>query len=336
MILKANFLSDMNTYVFTLPKGDYTLNASVVTFERPTEVQTSDISGICIVTSSTVISHYEPPGMEQATLSVESFNEQKEQLLAKVNIDSYGDFEFNDIDDEFAYRKFILNWTPINRIVTTLSDPIEFDISTGIVSTGNPFISSLYVVERITDNSTADCSIYTYNRAGAIVSIVRETFSELGMTYNGNTTYGATKNSMTWGHSNNRFDLQYTMAFGTYVSFLGDYARSGINKGTLESMNALNKHDKETISSKITLLFAAHHTHDAGTFDFGELYAKLTSIKTKVKQLDCKVRADNDKSVLLFTINNTIDLVNEFLYHQMMIKEVPDIIHQVNNDDDNV
>lgn len=309
MMINANHISDLGVYTFELPSGNYMVNGTPMKLVRKQEVQVEDISDIRSVSSTSVVKHYvhvgEPP---QEIISVENYDIRLKQLTSKGSYEDY-EWSFDDLDDEFAYRRFKQNWAPVHHTITTESEPFTFDVSTGVLNTDNPFIASLYAMDG------QSCKVYTYNRPGAIADILHKTFSELGMTYEDRTAYAKTDGKKIWGHSNGKFDLDYTMAFGTYLSFLKDYVKSR-RRGSLEAMTELYNTDIEFVSRKIKAMFAAHFTRDPGTFDFSELYTKLQQINNGLRHVEYKVKSRDDYRSVQRKVTDAINFVDDYLQQE--------------------
>jgi hypothetical protein len=293
MILKANYISDLDIFTTILPIGDYTVSGEPLKLTQQTEIQLKDITDICQGTTTRVVSHYIHIPCETTdniTISSSEYERLKQALKQKGHTTD-GAMVFDDLEDEFNYRKFLNTWQIVYRSVTLYSDPIKFDTSTGVFDTNNEFITSLYA------QGDTKCDVYVYNRKNACKKIIQNVFKKLGMEYKTPIHYKDTKNNHIWGQGRTTtFEISDLVAFGGYLSFLHKYKKSQhfLNRGTLTQLLNVFDDDVQYITSNITTRYNAHFATDVPDFDFHTLHYKLQQLKKQTQSIQHKIVSDTD------------------------------------------
>lgn len=83
-----------------------------------------------------------------AGLSVERYNELRSQLLEPAGGDEDG---FLNIDDEYAYKKFMRDWSPETLVRPATYEPVDFQVTEIRRDSGDPDIRSLWNDAKLAD-----------------------------------------------------------------------------------------------------------------------------------------------------------------------------------------
>lgn len=263
-------LSDLNIKYTTVNTGVYLVDGKDVV-EVHTRTKIPFVNTIQEITRTRIVDHYE---FEGATLSPTKYNEQIEILLSKCD----DDMEFRLLEDEFAYKKFIRDWTAVYISKETISEPISFTKTIEIVTeSGNPYITSFFSIGKEVD-------MFTYNRQKARYDIVQKLMKQFGMEFKSNADYSETKTSKVW-YCKSTDSLRFCVGFGTYL-FSDEESLYANRNGSLDGLIKLYDEDvlnlTEYISSRYKLCFGAF---ESDLFNFQEIYLKLDNLITNVRKL---------------------------------------------------
>ena len=279
----ATFIEDQNIYLLKLPYGTFQVNGQ--TIEGGQRFEVASIDDVRQVSSRSYVEHY--TNTSGKILNTEEFNKQLEKLTSKGNLDEDDGWEFESLDDEFAYRKFRKEWTAVLKTKYIVGDPMPVAITPTRLETGNPHIISGFTLGD-------DPALYTYNRHTACFEIVRNTFKELGMERGGNhLSYHQTAHKKIW--ANNHHDtLRFVMAFGAYaIGRKWDNLRT--IRGTLDYVTAQYEKDKKELREHITRQYNEHFTEkDDMLRAIKAVWDDLHEIHRDVAGLDVKVKSSND------------------------------------------
>lgn len=275
MSKKAITIDDKNiTYVKLLP-GKYLIDGNLVNVEgwSAQRVQCKDPDNIHIVTINKYIKEYR---CGDKVMSVEDYKDSLVKLAAECikytdTDDAYT--EYNSLEDEFRYRRFVELWIPIYVTEEVISDSIAVEIEHIKYDTGNKFIRSAFL-----NGLGKDDTLYSYYQNEAWPEIVRECFNSLGMEYAHDCGYSATANKKIWGNSDHSC-IEFVVAFGKYI--MPDcYKTPHTLTGTLEDMLERYNKDKETLCGIIKTKYNEHFgCIDAGVFNFDKLLKILRRAK---------------------------------------------------------
>lgn len=233
-------------------------------------------------------------------MSVQEYNERKNMFEYECK-DENGDF--NNLDDEYRYRKFISSWTPIYSVEQTISDPIKVELDHIKYDTGNKYVRSAFL-----NGTDKDDTLYSYFQAEAWPDIINECFEELGMEYQPRLNYGATANKKVWSNSNHS-GIRFAVAFGTYI-FGDSWGDPRIVKGTLQDMLDKYENERKTIRNIIIRQYKKHFGDiDAGTFDFKTLLNTLQTSSNILKNVKPTAKTSSEYWRALRYINDAINQI---------------------------
>lgn len=150
MKIIVTYFTDKELYYFELPYGEWIVNNKQYTVSN---YQTDKLNSllepeIFKVNKSTKIKYYEnvsEPNMHK--LSVEAYKFDKGMKLKDAqycNLDE--EYQFKNLEDEFAYKKFLRDWKPVFEEVVS-KEKVDIEIRHAMLDTGNEFIKPLFCVD---------------------------------------------------------------------------------------------------------------------------------------------------------------------------------------------
>lgn len=202
--MKATHFEDVNIIFAILPQGKYFIDNEVVTTTyQNNKVQIKDINNVYKIEESRVINHY--INGDKILLN-EEYVDIKLRLENKRIKDEY---EWETLNDEFAYRKFIELWKPVYETIS-IKNRIDVEVEKTVLNSKIPFIVNYFT------NDKSETTLYQYNRIFALSTIIRNKFTELGIMYKDDAKYDDTKNEKIWSNSTHS-GIEYLRAFNKYI-----------------------------------------------------------------------------------------------------------------------
>ena len=287
--------------VVYLKSGTYLIDGEVVSVKYGEgKVQVNDVSNIRRIIENEYIKEY-VCGDEK--LSVQQYDEQKEKLLSKRKYDGYEE-EWESLEDEFAYRKFIQSWIAIKNTKQEISEPLLVQVEKTKYDTGCKYIHNAFL-----NGDDEDFTLFTYEQGQAWLGITRECFEELGMEYKENVNYSATNNKKVWGNSTHSC-IRYVTGFGGYV-FNDSWGNPRIIKGTLEDVKKRYEEDRNTIRKIIIDKYNNHFgCIDAGKFDFDRLRSIISDAQRILFKIDPKQKTYQEWQRAKEKLREAQDMIN--------------------------
>ena len=311
LVLKVLHIEDENINIVNLPYGVFEVDGQVVSntsynsYNNQIKISAKDVNNIRKITTEKILVKYQDS--EGFDLDVVEYENIRLHLLSKSSYnEDTEEYDWQTLEDEFAYRKFAQKWNPIYKEVLTYSDPLLVDKSSIKLDTGNPFITSGF------STCQADATVYTYSRSGAVAHLLEKKFESLGMEFKGNINYGATEGKKVWGNSPHS-GLEYVTAFGKYIIGKDMVKRTqGSFNGTLEKLQKMYEEDKEWIENHIQALYNLHF-RDSGASSvlLSEVVKGVKQAITYVNTVDVKVKSETSKRSALNVLNKLLDLANK-------------------------
>lgn len=318
LVLKVLHIEDENINIVNLPYGVFEVDGQVVSntsynsHNNQIKISAKDINNIRKINSEKILVKYQDS--EGFDLDVVEYENIRLHLLSKSSYNEYTEeYDWQTLEDEFAYRKFDHKWKPVYKEVITYSDPLLVDKSCIKLDTGNPFITSGFAT------CQADATIYTYSRSGAVAHLLEKKFESLGMEFKGSINYGSTEGKKVWGNSTHG-GLEYVTAFGKYIIGKDMVKRTqGSFNGTLEKLQKMYEEDKEWIENHIQTLYNLHF-RDTGASSvlLSEVDKGVKQAITYVNPMDVKAKSETSKRSALNVLNKLSELVNK----EVLEKEV--------------
>jgi len=301
--MEAVELTDKEIKYITLNRGLYLIDDKCVEIKEYTsKVQVDSFDNIKPITRNTIVNYYTTNGEDR--LEVVDYNLQKEKLLLAKVYEDKDTCKWTSLEEEFAYRKFIASWKAVFKDIEVIGDPIRFSVINTILDTGNLFINSSFI-----NGTSKDVTLFEYNRPSALLSIVSNCFTELGMVRQGDISYGATKNQKIWGNSTHSC-IQYVTAFGTYIFSKTYESNVYIQKGELSKLIAQYETDKSNIENIIKSKYREHFGYiDEKKFNFVLLLDLLRTSKRNLTNVQPKQSTYSDYRSALAKLNEGITLL---------------------------
>lgn len=305
-ILKVVKITDLGINMVSIPNGVWLVDGEVVTNQgyTPREVSCSFPDNIKRILTTKVFKHWVDQDGE--IVAEDAYREQHEALALKSSYSDEDGYVFENLEDEFAYRKFKKNHKAVYEDVTEHVD-CTVDYSYIVQDTGNLFITSGYLV------GDAD-PLFTYNKTGAVKAILHNKMKELGMEFVDNLSYSATAGKKVWSNSTH-LGLQYVCAFGTYFMPKQMLPQTyGVRKGSLEAMKAMYEADKLWVEDLVVTCYNKHFGNKcASGLLLADLHDKLLVLKRNANTLDVKVNSDTTKNQMIRSIDDAFKMVTEEL-----------------------
>lgn len=296
-------IKDLNRKILYLDRGEYLINGKRYSFPDyyNNKIEVEDLKEVRKINITTITTGYYDE-LNQKEISVKEYENIKEKLLSKSYKDDEGDIYFDDLDDEYNYKKFLKTHKGIYKTIENISDNIELAEEIVTYKTGNKYIESCYFNEK--ENEPL---LYKYDREKAYLDIVKNKFNQLGFEFAGNCHYNQTQDKKIWGNSEHS-GIRYVTAFGTYI--FNDGFKTSTIRGTLEDMLATYEKDKELIEGIIMR-------------KYNENFAKLN--KDKLNQLPDLV---NELQYRLNKIKPKKDSFSDYRFCNEKIIQIQKIISE--------
>ena len=312
-VLKVISIDDLGVNIVELPAGTYLVDGEVVShggwnsYNTKHQISIKDVENVRSAYTRNILVGYVPTteGITDDVLSVEGYNDFINQFRNSYTEDEDGDKDWNSLDDEFAYRKFVAQWKPKYREETTYSEPLLIDRSHIRQDSGNPYIVAGFLTGR------SDVPLYSYSRSNAVASMLAKKFESLGMEFKEGLSYSQTEGKKLWSNSTHS-GLEYVTAFGKYIIGKNLVPKTrGEFKGSFEYLENIYKEDKKWVEDLIQVGYNLHFRNEgASTVLLGEVYNGLKTCINYVNTLDVKVKSETSKRSALMQLNKLLESVN--------------------------
>jgi len=313
-VLKVISIDDLGVNIVELPHGNFLVDGEVVSntgynsYNNKHQIAAKDVENICAINTRSILTGYVPvvEGITDDILSVEAYNDFIQELKSAADYsDDDGEIVWNNLEAEFAYRKFVAQWKPQYKTETTYSEPLLIDRSHIRQDSGNPYIVAGFLTGR------SDVPLYSYNRSSAVASLLAKKFESLGLEFKEGLSYGATEGKKLWSNSTHS-GLEYVTAFGKYIIGKNLVPKTrGEFKGSFEYLESIYKEDKKWIEDLIQVGYNLHFRNEgASTVLLGEVYSGLKTCINYVNTLDVKVKSETSKRSALMQLNKLLESVN--------------------------
>ena len=302
--IKALSINELGVSLVKLTRGIFKIDGGILEIDdcHEKEIQVKDIHNICPVDVSKIITHYEDKDGKKLTL--ESYEEEYKKLSDKGYSDEYDIWRFNDIDDEYRYKKFCQRWKAIYRHVTTIGDPLPVETQTIKIITNNEFIKPFFNIGAIEDG------LYEYDRVNATLKIVKDCFESLGMEWEDNASYADTDHKKIWSNSNHSH-LKYVTAFGGYC-FGDEWGSVYPLKGTLKQCEEKYNEDKNELETTIKSHYQARFGRTSyDDINIGRIIRHIKDISHYLYKIDSKAKTKSYKIKAIHESKSLIEYFND-------------------------
>ena len=188
--MKIINIKDKQTKILVLDGGEYIINGQKYSLPNSwnNKIEITELKELKKINITTITIAYFNE-IKQKQITVEEYMQIKKELEDKRIVNDYGELEFENLDDEYNYKKFIQNCKPICKTIETISDNLEPAEEIEIIyDTGNKYIKCNYFTEK-----NKKPFLYYYDREQALKDIVENKFKELGFEFAENCNCKATK-----------------------------------------------------------------------------------------------------------------------------------------------
>lgn len=313
-VLKVISIDDLGVNIVELPHGNFLVDGEVVSntgynsYNSKHQIAAKNVENVRSVYTRNILVGYVPTteGITDDVLSVEGYNDFISQFRNSYTEDEDGDKDWNSLDDEFAYRKFVAQWKAKYKEETTYSEPLLIDRSHIRQDSGNPYIVAGFLTGR------SDVPLYSYNRSNAVASMLAKKFESLGMEFKEGLSYGATEGKKVWSNSTHS-GLEYVTAFGKYIIGKNLVPKTrGEFKGSFEYLENIYKEDKQWIEDLIQVGYNLHFRNSgASSVLLSEVSAGVKTCINYVNTMEVKVKSETSKRSALAQLNKLLESVDK-------------------------
>lgn len=312
-VLKVVSIDDLGLNIVQLPAGTFLIDGEAVehsgfnSYNNSKQLAVKDVENILSIRKKTIPLGYRARGTQgDVTLDIAEYERIKAELKLNSTTDEDGDVLWNDLDSEFEYRKWYIQWELITKEVVEYSSPWLVDRTHIMQDTGNHYIQAGFLTGK------ADVPLYSYSRSNAVGGMMAEKFKSLGMVFQKGTSYGGTEGKHIWSNSEHS-GLEYVVAFGKYIFNKQILPKTrGEFKGSFDHLDSIYQEDKKWIESHIQTLYNLHFRNEAASgVLLSEVNDKLKAVLTYVNTLDVKVKSETSKRSAVAKINEAIECVNK-------------------------
>lgn len=316
--IKAVKIEDTGSNVIQLSRGTWLVDGKeyVVDSYQGVEVVVSDPTALQYKREETFKDYY--IGLDDTKITVDQFEQMAIDLKKKGYADEDQDngWYFQDLDDEYNYKKFCREWKCVYGKNVTW-DNVELEETFIQLKTDNPYIVSMYTTESC---KSSDSLLYTYSRNSATLFIVWECFKSLGLEFVQKVEYLATVNKKVWGNSGTNH-LKSVVAFGSYIfndNMPNVKGQNSQYKGTLAQCKTLYEADKKAYEDVIKSKYAAHFLRGSlGEVLTGDVLSKLEGLHHQLVELEVKQKSESRHRTCKASTLELIKLLRESLVGQV-------------------
>jgi len=223
-------------------------------------------------------------------LSIEEYNEKIKKLKDQQVWNDYEERVFENLDDEYAYRKFIQSYEIINRTDEELIQTYDVKVVPKLVSDSPYIVLHRHLGENITDQ------VATYKRWDFILNHLRKYLHQKG--------FG--ENDKVMGKTKGEFKIyQYNKGMvNLYLEGTQIFDRKFFDfKDNLNTVKEKMEEDKKWIEEKVD----NYIRNTSQTLNVQDAIQKFNHVRKLVMGIDYKVKSRDDYSSALRVIGKYID-----------------------------
>jgi len=316
-VVKVITIDDLGVNIVELPYGVFLIDGEVVTntgygsYNTKHQIAAKDIDNIRAINTENVLVGYVPTVdvVTDFVLSANEYNDLRSELVKETLVvdDEVGtSLEWESLEAEFAYRKFIGQWKPKYQVNTTYSEPLLVDRTHIRQDTGNPYIKAGFLTGQ------ADTPLYSYSRTNAVADMLHKKFESLGMEFKEGISYAQTEGKKLWSNSKNS-GLEYVTAFGKYIFTRTHLPKTrGEFKGSLDHLTKIYEEDKKWIEDHIQTAYNLHFRNESASgVLLKDVYDGVKTALSSVNSLDVKVKSETSKRSIVNQLGKLLELVNQ-------------------------
>lgn len=289
-------LTDIDTYLVTLPHGSYTINGErldIPTFKEET-VQVHNLDDIKRVDFTRVITHYVNVADENITQDPVTYDRTIAKMQSK-GVYEDGVLEFPVLEDEFEYKIFKRNWVAVFKKVMVESSPLDYQIITNVYDTGSPYMKPLF-----NDEVQSRRSMVEFDRQ----KFQMDTFKELLVEYD----LKSVVHIPTHGH------LRFVKLFDAYA-FSDEWSTTDRKPAmTLEDAKKAAQTDKDKLTEIVRMRVNTHRGQiNTANFPFATLLTSVNSIECSLKNVEPYSKTRSSYLNALKEVRGLRDLITKAL-----------------------
>jgi len=313
-VLKVVSIDDLGVNIVELPCGVYLIDGEVVSntgynsYNVRHQVSVNDVENIRAIFKTNVLIGYQPvrDGITDDLLSVESYKDFISELKSKCTEYEDGEQEWESLEAEFEYRKFVSQWKAVYKEETSYSEPMLIDRSHIRQDSGNPYIVAGFLTGK------ADVPLYEYDRSRAVASMLHAKFKSLSFEFKEGLSYSQTEGKKLYSNSTHS-GLEYVTAFGKYIMPKADLQKTrGTFKGSFEYLESIYVKDKEWIESLIQTGYNLHFRNEqASGVLLSDVYNGVKTAMNYVNTMDVKVKSETSKRSAVGKLQDILKLVEK-------------------------
>lgn len=306
-------IDNQNKFEIKLSNGTYKIGEELITINDICNNKTilvDRIDNIKKIDEVKIIIGYESNKDNKPRLTPEEYLKEREELESKIFFDEDNNIISDDLDNEYNYKKWIREYTPVYKTITTESEPLKIGrIINCRLNTDNEYITSIYSITEKIDN-TNDLDLCIYNQPSAWLGIVKNKMKELQIEYEEGIDYSKTNNRKVYGNSTHSC-IEYVKFTNKFIFTGTRFIKPRLLKGTYEVLLERYNEDKKEIEEIIERNYNLHFNElsNDNTEVLNELYNKLNSISSLVAKVNVKINSYDDKKELLKSI--ILELLNK-------------------------
>jgi len=306
MKVKGYTIEDKGVNVLIFPST--TLVKSKVngkTFEASGEVTVDNFNDLVRLNTKTRVKSIQHKETKEEISEVEYLDREKKLLeKRKYDKDEYTHY-WENLDDEFNYRKFIASYDNVLETVYEEEEVIVEEQKKVLLDTNHPFIKSKF------QNSGEISDVCVYNKFSAYKEILKEKMDEIGaVELPGGGFSDPTEGKLSWANSTHSC-IRYAKFAGGYL-FDDSYDVKSVRVGTFEALKEEYENDKlrirKIIQDKYLLKFGKFN--EEKTPLVLEALNKIEVAYRTLQNLKPMKSSYNDKSSAMKSIREAKELLN--------------------------
>lgn len=311
-------IDNQNKFEIKLSNGTYKIGEELITINDICNNKTilvDRIDNIKKIDEVKIIIGYESNKDNKPRLTPEEYLKEREELESKIFFDEDNNIISDDLDNEYNYKKWIREYTPVYKTITTESEPLKIGrIINCRLNTDNEYITSIYSITEKIDN-TNDLDLCTYYQSLAWLGIVKNKMKELQIEYEEGIDYSKTNNRKVYGNSTHSC-IKYVVFTKKFIFTGTRFIKPRLLKGTYEVLLERYNKDKKEIEEIIERNYNLHFNElsNDNTEVLNELYNKLNSISSLVAKVNVKINSYDDKKELLNKVHSCMEMYSKLKY----------------------
>jgi hypothetical protein len=262
--LKATHLVNEGSYLVQRSHTSASLEVDGIPVTANTFVVSDPTTILSVRVFQPAITHYE--GENGETLSVELFGEESRRLISKGTLEEMysSSYVFANLDDEFAYKRFLKTWKPVFGESRTEKEPVKLEVVEVRTNSGDPDILSLWNSPKCATKA----HLYTLDRTAISLRDFKACCEAHSFDYNIPSHCG----------------IRFAKIDGKYLEFDDmDFSKSPPFIGTLDQCKAEKERLYKRVKDEVKMFIARYRTKPA-LKNAAEVLSDLGTIRSMVQE----------------------------------------------------